>query len=439
VRDARRDPSAFLSYCFTDPANRPLRQSRVHQELQAFLSDHSKALVELPRDHGKSTQVCARLVWELARDPSLRIKIVCGSEALAAERGRFIREAIEKSERLRMVFPNLQPDHPWSDTRLTVVRPANVIGPSIAAIGIGAVSTGTRADLLVCDDIVDVKALHSRAERDRVKNHFRNNLMNLLEPDGRFWGLCTPWHGDDLNAELKRNDAYPLFRRAIGDDLSPVWPERWAREALEARRIEIGEASFSRGYRLVPLAEGTLMIPLETVKFWDQPLKPDRVIVSVDPAVSVGPRADCSALVVLGQIGNDVRCLDAVGRRVSTSDLLSWIGAVDSVWNPSQILFETNGAFKGIADLITHHTPFGYKLVRVTQSEKKEARFGPFSAWVSSGQFQLKGNGQGRVDPAQQPLLDEMTTFPVGEHDDLLDAAAMGARYLLNTREPRGW
>jgi hypothetical protein len=30
-----------------------------------------------------------------------------------------------------------------------------------------------------------------------------------------------------------------------------------------------------------------------------------------------------------------------------------------------------------------------------------------------------------------------MTTFPVGEHDDLLDAAATGAAYLLGVAEPR--
>ena len=30
-----------------------------------------------------------------------------------------------------------------------------------------------------------------------------------------------------------------------------------------------------------------------------------------------------------------------------------------------------------------------------------------------------------------------MITFPFGEHDDLLDAAAMGTAYLLNRREPR--
>jgi hypothetical protein len=32
-----------------------------------------------------------------------------------------------------------------------------------------------------------------------------------------------------------------------------------------------------------------------------------------------------------------------------------------------------------------------------------------------------------------------MTTFPFGEHDDLLDAAATGAAHLLERREPRVW
>lgn len=113
IRRSRRDPNDFVSFCFTDPGGEPLRQGEVHRDLQAFLSANRKALVELPRDHGKSTQVCARLLWELGHDPGLRIKIVCASEALAAERGRFIREAIVNNRQLPLVFPNLRPAHPW--------------------------------------------------------------------------------------------------------------------------------------------------------------------------------------------------------------------------------------------------------------------------------------------------------------------------------------
>jgi predicted phage terminase large subunit-like protein len=436
VESARKDVNEFIRYCFNDPLGKPLRQARVHRELQAFLTEHRHGLVELPRDHGKSTQVCARLVWELGHNPGLRIQIVCATEALAAERGRFVRRAIEANERVRQVFPTLTPGHPWSDTRLTVVRPSDVIGPSLTAVGVGSGSTGARADLLVCDDIVDVKAIASRADRDRVKDHFRNNLMNLLEPDGRFWGLCTPWHRDDLNAELKRGGTYPLFRRAVGDDLAPVWPDRWPQEALTARRDEVGPVAFARGYRLVPLADNDVMIPAAGVHFWTDPAEAEMVILSVDPALSTHARADRSALVVLAKCGTGVRCLDAIARRVATPDLVSLIAAVDQTWGPAVILFESNGAFKGIMDLMTRQMAFGPKVREVKQSKDKGSRVAAFSVPVANGGFRLKGSAAG-VDPGQQELLDEMTTFPVGEHDDLLDAAATGTAYLLGVAEPR--
>ena len=147
---------------------------------------------------------------------------------------------------------------------------ANVIGPSVAALGVGSVATGTRADLLVCDDIVDVKSLRSRADRERVKSYFHENLMNLLEPNGRFWGLFTPWHINDLNSNLKRNPAYALFRRAVGDNLEPVWPEKWPSERLEERRREIGTLSFARAYRLVCIPEEDVPIRAEWVRFWTE-------------------------------------------------------------------------------------------------------------------------------------------------------------------------
>jgi hypothetical protein len=63
---ARRSVNDFAVFCCTDSNGRQLRQARLHRELQGFLDQHPRALVELPRDHGKSVQICLRILWELA-------------------------------------------------------------------------------------------------------------------------------------------------------------------------------------------------------------------------------------------------------------------------------------------------------------------------------------------------------------------------------------
>lgn len=436
---ARVDPSAFIQFALRDPHGLPLVQAPVHRELQLFLTAHSRALVELPRDHGKTVQVCGRVLWELGTRPGLRVKLVCATDALTADRSRFLREQISHNPLVGVVFPHLLPGRPWMAEAFTVLRPAEVVGPSVAAFGVGTGSTGSRADLLVCDDIVDVRSLHCPGERRRVRDYFTNNLVNLLEPDGRFWGLCTPWHPDDLNAHLKANPSYAVMRRAVGPHLEPVWAEKWTSEKLAERRAEIGEASFARGYRLVTMSEGEAMIRPEWVQFWNEEWeRPERVVLAVDPAVSAKKNADTSALVVVGKVANEVRVLEAIGRRVQTPELVELIDAVDRRWHPDVILFESNAAFAGIRDLLVRRTRFGPKVLGEAATRGKDARIAALSVAVQNGSVRLKGTA-GIVDASQRELFEQLTTYPFATHDDLADATAAGVEHLLSRHEPRLW
>src|SRR5688500_8871661 len=83
LRTSATDVNEFIEHCFTDASGAAVAQGEVHRALQKFLGAHSRALVELPRDHGKSFQVCCRVLWELAKNPGLRVKIVCATDTVA--------------------------------------------------------------------------------------------------------------------------------------------------------------------------------------------------------------------------------------------------------------------------------------------------------------------------------------------------------------------
>ncbi len=196
----------------------------------------------------------------------------------------------------------------------------------------------------------------------------------------------------------------------------------------------VGEWSAESG------AQGAAGAPRSTLH---SALPYETTILSIDPAVSSKNTADQTALVTLGRTeNNEIHCLEAIARRVSAPELINLIDDADRRWQPDLILFESNAAFAGIKDLLMRHARFGPKIKPVVQTKDKISRVHAFSVPVENGSFRLRGQTRRHalhVHPSQQALFDEMTTFPFGEHDDLLDAAATGTEYLLNRPEPRVW
>jgi hypothetical protein len=76
--------------------------------------------------------------------------------------------------------------------------------------GCGGSMTGKHANLIVCDDVVNLQDRVSRAERERTKAVVQE-LRNIVTRDGRIVFIGTPWHKEDaftLVAEPERHDCY---------------------------------------------------------------------------------------------------------------------------------------------------------------------------------------------------------------------------------------
>lgn len=113
----------------------------------------------------------------------------------------------------------------------------------IVGIGLGGSLTGKHADIVVTDDIVNIKDRISRAERERTKLMYME-LQNIKNRGGRIINTGTPWHKDDafsLMPNIKKYDCYTtgLMTQAEIQDL----------------RAKMSPSLFSANYELKHIAD----------------------------------------------------------------------------------------------------------------------------------------------------------------------------------------
>lgn len=80
----------------------------------------------------------------------------------------------------------------------------------IVGMGINGSLTGKHADVIVTDDIINIKDRISKAERDHTKLIYME-LQNVLNRGGRIINTGTPWHKDDafsLMPNIRKYDCY---------------------------------------------------------------------------------------------------------------------------------------------------------------------------------------------------------------------------------------
>lgn len=119
--------------------------------------------------------------------------------------------------------------------------------PQILGLGIGTSVTGKHADIIVTDDIVNVKDRISRAERERTKALYME-LQNVKNRGGRFINTGTPWHKEDaigLMDNVKKFDCYTTGLIS--------------KEELKDIRRKMSDSLFAANYELQHIADEDAM------------------------------------------------------------------------------------------------------------------------------------------------------------------------------------
>lgn len=234
---------------------------------RAWAQKDTQLLLQAFRSSGKSTIVGLFAAWLLYRNPNLRIMVLAADLMLSRKMVRNVKRIIERHPLTTHLKPSRLDQ--WGAERFTVDRTRELRDPSMLAKGVAANITGSRADVIICDD-VEVPNTCDTAEKRRNLRERLAEIPFVLVPGGMQLYVGTPHSWYTIYADRPRTEIGE--DHAFLDDFSrlkiPVldaqgkstWPDRFKEEMVLRMRQASGPNRFNSQMMLEPvnIAEGRL-------------------------------------------------------------------------------------------------------------------------------------------------------------------------------------
>ena len=407
-----------------------------HLSMLKFQSSHDHILILSPRGIGKSTCLTvARVIYELIKNPDIRILIVSNTAIQAEVFLREIKSHFEQNERFIEVFGNLV-GNKWDGKEINVkTRKTFAKESNVSCIGVGGAIIGRHYDLIIGDDLVDEENGRTELQRERFKVWFYKVLDPTLEPDARIYIHGTRYYPNDHYGQLIKSDedyihkvfpALRIVKPGTGEgpdkDLVSLWPEKQSVAWLLKKRRATGTIIFNSQYQNDTKAMEGAIFKFEWIKYYDT--LPDKLVIfqGIDLAISKKETADyfCIATIGKDEFGR-IYIIDVYRDRLSFLQQTAKIIDKSKQFNPRRVFIESNVYQKSQAELVAALSDVPMKPVytdidKVSRGWKLSAKFE--NGLVFFPKFGVAGT------------IDELVVFPDGDHDDQFDAIEIA---IMNT------
>jgi predicted phage terminase large subunit-like protein len=400
-----------------------------------------RLIINMPPRHTKSEFASYLLpAWFLGKYPHKKVIQTSHTAELAVGFGRKVRNLVD-SEAYTRIFPgvSLQTDSKaagrWNTNK----------GGDYFAIGVGGAVTGKGADILIIDDP------HSEQEAalaqinpdiyDKVYEWYTSGPRQRLQPGGAIVVVMTRWSLRDLTGQVIKSsaarggDEWEVIEfPAILPSGNPLWPEFWSMNELDALRTELPNGKWMAQYQQQPTSDNSAIVKREWWKIWekDDPPHCDYILQTWDTAHEKGTRNDFSACTTWGVWYNpedndqpNLILLNSYKERLEWIDLKKKAFDHYREWQPDSILIEKKATG---GPLIYEFRAMGIPAQEFTpgKGNDKISRLNAVSDIIASGKVWVPQTRWA------EELVDEVASFPSGEHDDLVDAMTLALARFRN-------
>lgn len=235
-------------------------------ELDDALTDplNKKIAVTLPRGHGKSTHISVGYpLSKIAENHNLRILLISSTATISKSFMTEIIGHIEKNEMYKAYSKWVDPLHKgvvpkmknyqkakenWAGDSIIIDREdLNLKDPTINAVGLFGSILSKRADIIICDDVVNQENSNTEEQRQKTIDWIYTTVLPVLVPGGIFIYLGNTWHQDDLVSKLLKDPQFDYRKRlpaiqteATRQDLWQQWASILLNDAktVDDRRLE---------------------------------------------------------------------------------------------------------------------------------------------------------------------------------------------------------
>lgn len=322
---ARRSYRRYLYYVHGITWKRTRMSDYLADTVQQFIEEdtghpYDVLLIETPPQHGKSLTITESFPsWYLGRYPKNRVIEASYNDDTAK---RFGRKNLEKVETYGEKLFGVKKGSIWTTTEFEF---ENGWGRMISR-GIMSGITGNPANLMIIDDpIKNREEADSATYRAKLWGEWQNTLKSRLAAGAKVIVIMTPWHEDDLAANLLKKEPNTrlvrlpveaeegdLLGRKPGDALAPelgkdrVWLEQFKQGYINDPKNG-GLRAWQALFQCSPRVEGGNLIRREWWKYYD----PKEItsfattVISVDATFKGNETNDFVAIQVWGKRGID--------------------------------------------------------------------------------------------------------------------------------------
>jgi predicted phage terminase large subunit-like protein len=387
-----------------------------------------RLIVEMPPRHGKSfTTAIYFPAWLLGKLPDTRIISVTYGADLAHKHSRKTRAILQSPIYHQYFKPQLAKDS-------RSVGEWNIADHEggMDAIGVLGGASGKGAHLLLCDDLLkNRQAAESETLRNRTWDSFTDDLYTRLEPGGAIVLMGTRWHVDDIQGRAVKYMAHENWTHirfpAIAEADDPLgrlegealWPARYPLARLRDIEKTEGLYAWASLYQQRPIpAEGGIIKRdyFDIVDYLPTVIQEWRFS---DLAMSQKTSADETASVKLAQCEDGhFYITDVTHARVDWGQLAGYLADIMLADGSAVIqgLEQAGYMSRAVQDLNADDRLQRYSIWGYVPDRDKLTRLLPAAAKLASHNIHLLSAHWNTA------FIEQLTSFPYGDHDDMADA-----------------